>query len=181
MFIQYVTMEIEMLEKVVNEFRSRVPAGVGVQAEVYRRQVEELVKLVKSNSSELVERAKREGSDAYGTASTQAKQVRGEAYVGLWNLETKGLEVVSDLIANAPDAVSGNRAAAKLSEALGVRLQKVTEAPFADYDTMNAKNVIANVRKLDHLGLARLERSELSGKSRKTVLDAVEARRNALS
>jgi len=170
-----------MLEKMVNEFKNRVPASVGVQAEAYRRQVEELVELVMSNSSELVERAKREGSDAYGTATNQVKTARGEASVGLWNLETKSLEAVSEFIANAPDAVSGNRAAAKLSDALGVRLQKVTEAPFSDYETMNAKNVIAEIARLDLLGLARLERVEISGKARKTVLRAVSARRNALS
>ena len=169
-----------MLDKVVNEFKNRVPAGVGVQAEAYKRQVEELVKLVKSNSSELVERASRSGSDAYGAATHQVKQARGEASVGLWSLETKGLEAVSEFIANAPDAVSENRAASMLSEALNVRLQKVTELPFGHYDTMNAKNVIAKLGELDILGLARLERAETSGKSRKTVLAAVKARRKAL-
>jgi hypothetical protein len=102
-----------MLDKVVNEFRNRVPASVGVQAEAYRLQVEELVNLVRNNSSEIVERAKRESSDAYGTATTQVKQARVEASVGLWNLETRGLEAVSEFIANAPDSVSGNRAAVK--------------------------------------------------------------------
>ncbi len=170
-----------MLEKVVNEFRNRVPASVGVQAEAYRLQVEELVKLVRDNSSEIVERAKRESSDAYGTATIQVKQARVEASVGLWNLETKGLEAVSELIANAPDSVSGNRAAVKLSGALGMRLEKVTEAPFGDYETMNAKNVVVKIGELDLLGLARLERAEVSGKSRKTVLGAIEARRKKLN
>gem|GEM_PF-2657119 len=170
-----------MLEKVVNEFKNRVPESVGVQAEAYRRQVEELVELVKSNSTELVERAKREGSEAYDSATSQVKLAKGEASVGLWNLETKSLEAVSEFIANAPDSVSRNRAAAKLSDALGVRLQKVTEAPIGDYDSMNAKTAISNVRELDLLALARLERVELAGKSRKTVLDAVAARRKAIS
>jgi hypothetical protein len=62
-----------------------------------------------------------------------------------------------------------------------VRLDKVTEAPFGDYETMNAKNVVVKISELNLLGLARLERAEISGKARKTVLGAIEVRRKALS
>lgn len=92
----------------------------------------------------------------------------------LWNLHLQALESAGGLIERASTVPGLDKVGPGARELLGTLEKLTTTPPLADYDELNVRKVMSDLRDLDHLGLLRVQRYEAQHKNRKTIHDAIE-------
>lgn len=104
-----------------------------------------------------------------------AARERGESR--LWDLQLQAFSTADGLA----DGLVASSARVPLLQPVGERVRQLVQraeaaalnAPLAGYDELNVREILAALRDLDRNGLRRVERAELAGKNRKTIVDAI--------
>ena len=96
----------------------------------------------------------------------------------LFDLGTDSLSRAQDFLKEAPDSLAP--VTRSLQGLVDGGLEQVTRVSIEGYDEMNVRQIDDAVRGLGVVELARVERRELAGKNRKTVLRAIERERSRL-
>ncbi len=112
-------------------------------------------------------------------ARTRLRAARGQSVERLWNLQVETLTRVEQALEKAPGNLPVlSRVADEAEKLVSRRLEAVTAAPLAEYDTLPAKDVRAALSGLGQVDLLALRRYEQAHKARKTVLADVERELN---
>jgi len=108
-------------------------------------------------------------------ARSRLRVARGQGVERLWTLQVEALARVEQALEGAPENLPVlSRMADEAEKLVARRLEAVTAAPLAEYDTLSAKDVRAALSGLGQVELLALRRYEQSHKARKTVLADVE-------
>ena len=126
------------------------------------------------------ERITNQTDELLRTARHQAHLARGEGQEKLWNLETTALERAEDILGRASEVRAVAKVADSLERIVHQRLDSVTSSPIDAFDTLNARTAASAVRQLELVDLLKVERIESANKNRKTVMEAIERRRERL-
>ena len=159
-----------MRDKFINQIKSLQEQLEGEREKLSQRISSERNRLVEER-----ERLTGEGERLVATARQQARRVRGESQEKFWTAETSALGQALDLLARTdelPETVQ--KATEPLENLVRQRFEDITASPVEDYAGLNAKDAVKSLRELGWLDLVKLRRIESEGKSRKTVLSAIE-------
>jgi hypothetical protein len=100
-------------------------------------------------------------------------EARESGETQLWELHVGTLERAHDLLDNASVPPAMERVETSARDLLGALEHATTHPPLEDYDNLNVRKVMSDLRELDRFGLLRVRRYEGAHKNRKTILDSV--------
>ena len=127
-------------------------------------------------------RVNHEVADLGWRVRRRAMRIHAEGYDRLWGMREDILERADELLGRAPEVQVITPVVKRVTDAVNSRRDVVASLPVDDYAALNAKKIIKLVRELEDRGvLLSVRRHELSGKRRKTVLDALDARLSRLA
>ncbi len=106
----------------------------------------------------------------------RVRRARDESGDRLWQLRSGALDRVDQWLDAADDLPGVGRLASAAGKLVEKRLDRLAQVPVERWDELNAKQAIAAVRELDLAALRAARRREERGKSRKTVLRAIDER-----
>ena len=114
--------------------------------------------------------------------AAEAKAPAAEAKAPVAEAEAPEAPVAEAPKAEAPEAEEAKVEAPVIEEEAPTESEaEAPKAPFAEYDKLNVHKVSRHVRSADLELLAAVEAYETANKNRKTILNAVEARRERLA
>lgn len=126
----------------------------------------------------------REGlhADEWVQRATEARRlvrkriydVREQGERNLFELHVSTLEAADTLLDRAEGVPVLDRVGASARGLLETIEKATVEPPLDDYTSLNVRQVMAQLRDLDHIGLLRVHRFESDNRSRKTILDAID-------
>lgn len=106
----------------------------------------------------------------------RVRRARNESGDRLWHLQSGALERVEGWLDAADELPAVGRLAGAAQHLVERRLERLSAVPVESWDDLNAKQAIAAVRELSRSALRAARRREALGKSRKTVLRAIDER-----
>jgi len=110
-------------------------------------------------------------------ARTRARTVRNDSQDRLWSFQTNALGRAEDALDNAPGVPVVSHLAEAAGKLVARRLDRLTAVTITNYDELNARKAITEIKGLStRMDLLAVRRHEEGAKARKTVLKAIDGR-----
>lgn len=134
------------------------------------RDPSDIASRVREESNRLAERAQ----EARRAVRVRLYEAREQGERGLFDLHVGAVAAAGGLIDRTNGVPVLQNVGDSARDLLKV-VEKVTiEPPLAGYTDRNVRQILAELRDLDHIGLLRVKRFEADNRGRKTVLEGVD-------